>query len=136
MIDNCEPEVISAFQKDGWKVDSKPHAIRTPARSVYADLRLRRGANGRSEQIIILEVKCFSDPKYDLQELYTAVGQYLFYQTALQRLQDFQPLYLVIPAEAFARFEQDVVVMTLFRSVGIKLVIIDIKREEVVRWLN
>jgi hypothetical protein len=37
---------------------------------------LERKSNGQSEQIIILEVKCFSNPQTDLSEFYTALGQY------------------------------------------------------------
>jgi hypothetical protein len=46
---------------------------------------MQRGVNGRSEQIIVLEVKCFTNPKTDLQEFYTAIGQYEFYREVLRK---------------------------------------------------
>ncbi|NJL43347.1 MAG: hypothetical protein HC935_08680, partial [Pseudanabaena sp. SU_2_4] len=37
--------------------------------------------------IIIVEVKCFTNPKVDLPELYTAIGQYEIYRSALSKNQ-------------------------------------------------
>lgn len=136
MIDNCEPEVISALQKDGWQVARKPYMVFIKTRYVYADLGLRRGANHHGEQVVVLEVKCFANPKHDLQELYTAIGQYLFYQTALQYVGDYSPLYLALPTTAYKRFQQDAVIMATLAALGINMVIIDVENEEVDQWLQ
>lgn len=79
-LDKCEPQVLNAFRKDGWSVASKPFVLPTHDRNVYADFSLQRGTNGTSEQIIVVEVKCFTNPEQDFAELYGAVGQYQFYR--------------------------------------------------------
>jgi hypothetical protein len=73
-IDACEPQVIRALEKEGWQILAKPYLIVTLVRNLYADLSLQKFQNGSSEQIIVLEVKCFTNPGSDLTEFYTAVG--------------------------------------------------------------
>lgn len=65
-LDACEPQILRALQKDGWAIVTKPFAIRTNTHTVYADCLLERKQNGQNEQVIILEVKCFSNPQADL----------------------------------------------------------------------
>ena len=67
-VDACEPQVLRALQKDGWHIMDKPFAIHTNKHIVYADCMLERKDNGQREHVIILEVKCFSNPQTDLQE--------------------------------------------------------------------
>ena len=82
-LDRCEDETIHAFEKDGWRIDSKPFFIRTSDSQLRADVSFERRANGRSEQIVVVEIKCFSDPARDLDEIYRAIGQYEIYRAAL-----------------------------------------------------
>jgi hypothetical protein len=134
--DNCEPQIITALQKEGWRILNKPYVIRGDQHNALADFNMQRGVNGRSEQIIVLEVKCFNNPKTDMQELYTAVGQYGFYQEALLREQIFHPLYLAVPLEAYKRLTQDANIKSLLIRFAIKLVVIDTDQEEVVQWIT
>ena len=135
-IDACEPEVLRALQKDGWSILSKPFAIRTNEHTVYADCILERKRNGQNEQVIILEVKCFTNPQADLQEFYTAVGQYQFYRAAVAANRSTTPLYLALPFEAYTRLMSDNAVSITLQQGGIKLVVIDVVVEEVVQWLH
>jgi len=134
-IDACEPQVLRALQKDHWVIISKPFAIRTNTHTVYADCLLERQNNGHNEQAIILEVKCFSNPQTDLTEFYTAVGQYQFYRAAVVANQSTTPIYLAIPELALARLIKDNAIDIAIRQNGIKLVVIDLAKEEVVQWL-
>ncbi len=134
--DSCEPQIINALQKDGWRILEKPYVIRGDQHNALADFSMRRGINGRSEQIIVLEVKCFNNPKTDMQELYTAVGQYGFYQEALIREQILFPLYLAVPSDAYKRLSLDANIKSLLKRYAIKLVVIDMEKEEVVQWIT
>jgi hypothetical protein len=135
-IDACEAQVIRALQKDGWTIVSKPFAIRTNEHTVYADCMLERKHNGQSELVIILEVKCFSNPQTDLQEFYTAVGQYQFYRAAVAANQATTPIYLATPFEAYLRLTKDNAVNIAISQGSIKLVVIDIVTEEVVQLFH
>jgi hypothetical protein len=135
-IDACEPQVLRALQKDGWNIVNKPFAIRTNEHTVYADCMLERKQNGQSEQVIILEVKCFSNPQTDLPEFYTAVGQYQFYRAALAANQSTTAIYLAMPYEPYLRLMKDNAVNIAIKQGSIKLVVIDIVAEEVAQWLH
>lgn len=97
---------------------------------------LERKSNGHNEQAIILEVKCFSNPKNDLSEFYTAVGQYQFYRAAISANQSMTPVYLAIPDQPYARLMKDNAVHLAFKQGTIKLVVVDLLKEEVVKWLH
>jgi hypothetical protein len=134
--DICEPQVIRALEKEGWHLVRKPLPIRTGERTLLADFNVQRSVRGNREEIIIIEVKCFTHPENDLQELYTAIGQYFVYQAALN-LSDIElPLYLALPSVAYGRLVEDEVILFLFKNRAVKLLIVDIEKEQVTQWLN
>lgn len=135
-LDACEPQILRALQKDGWSIVTKPFAIRTNQHTVYADCLLERKQNGHNEQVIILEVKCFSNPQADLQEFYAAVGQYQFYRAAVAANQSKTAVFLAIPNDAYIRLTKDNAVKIAIRTGNIMLVVIDTVIEEVVEWLH
>ena len=83
-----------------------------------------------------MEVKCFSNPQSDLAEFYTAVGQYQFYRAAVLASHSTTPLYLAIPNPAYICLTTDNAIRIAIRENGIKLVAVDIVKEEVVLWLH
>jgi hypothetical protein len=136
--DVCEPQIIRALENDGWHLVRKPLPIRTGERLLFADFTAQRviGDDAEIEEIVIVEVKCFTNPEYDLQELYTTVGQYHVYRAALAFNGLKLPLYLAVPLSAYERLIEDEVVSFLFESTAINLLIVDIEKEEIVRWLS
>jgi hypothetical protein len=134
-LDACEPQIIRALHKQGWQILEKPYMIRTEIRSVYADFSLQKQANGRRELIIVCEVKCFTQPQADLQEFYTAIGQYRYYLNALRSNGITYPLYLAIPHHAYLRLVQDKPIKRTLDDPAINLVIVDIDKEEVTQWI-
>lgn len=135
-IDSCEPPILRALQKDGWHVFGKPHLIYTDEHHVFADFSLQRVTEDQMQQIVIAEVKCFSNPQDDLQELYTAIGQYIFYRSALLIMESSTLLYLAIPVHVYTRLSDEPAVLLAFRESQIKVVIVDVEAEEVIQWLN
>ena len=135
-LDACEEQILRALQKDGWTIVTKPFAIRTNNHTVYADCLLERKQTGQNEQVIILEVKCFSNSQADLQEFYIAVGQYQFYRAAVAANQSKTAVFLAIPNQAYIRLTRDNAVNIAIKQGSIKLVVIDIVIEEVVAWFR
>ncbi len=125
-IDACEAPIIRALQKSLWQIVSKPFIIRTDSRTVFADLLLQRRVNGNSEQMIVLEVKCFTESKNDLQEFYTAIGQYTFYREALALNQLAVPLYLAMPHPAYERLTSDSAIRAVLSQSMMKIVSVDL----------
>jgi hypothetical protein len=58
-IDDCEPQMIRALEKSGWRVIDHPLTLRNVLgrNHVYADLRLEQIVTG--QQIIVVEVNAF-----------------------------------------------------------------------------
>lgn len=134
-LDACEPQIIRALEKDGWQIVAKPHHIIFDERIVFADFSARHVNEDDENFIVVLEVKCFTNPKNDLTELYTAIGQYQLYRAAMLTRNEVYPLYIAVPYAAYLRFVGEPTLLHAFEITLIKLVIVDIEREEVVQWL-
>lgn len=134
-IDACEPQIIRAFEKDGWQIVEKPHAIPFHDRAIFADFRARHLNEDGESYIVVMEVKCFTNPKHDLAEVYTAIGQYQLYAAAMIASEDTYPLYLAIPYAAYQRFEVEFTFLSAFSRAGVKLVIVDVVQEVVIQWI-
>lgn len=103
--DQCEPAVVNALAKDGWKVTHHSFFLRTgPNEGVYADLRLQHEDQKRS--IIIIEVKCFADKRKLMDDFYGAVGQYILYRNVLRLKNITADLFLSVPLETHNTFFQ------------------------------
>lgn len=134
-IDQCEPNVIRALEKLGWRVTHQPFPIRlSKDEGVYADLRLR-SLDGQ-QSIIIVEVKCFSEKRSVLDEFYHAVGQYLVYREALQLRNLPVPLYLSVPRNIYDTFFRRRMVQAVLKNANIMIMVVDIELEEVIQWIQ
>lgn len=134
-IDDCEPQVIRALEKDGWQLDSRPYSIPLMDTVVFADLLLRK--TDTDAELLVVEVKCFPASRTPLEHFYQAVGQYQMYRLALKRLSLDIPIVLSIPQpiyETFVQVEADA--QAVLKDATIKVVVIDLESEEVVTWLN
>ncbi|MBC7810644.1 MAG: fatty-acid oxidation protein subunit alpha [Burkholderiales bacterium] len=134
-LDQCHHQVVRALQKAGWIITNQPYNVSALDRQVYVDVRAVQSVNGHREQILLLEVKCFLDKLSITTELYIAVGQYIFYRTMLKELNDDTPLYLSVPETAYVEFF-DEIVRRIMRENRIKLLIVDLKTETIVRWIE
>lgn len=129
-----KPQVIRALEKAGWRVASRPVYIKLVGKRgyIYADVRFERA----DEQIIVVEVKCFTHVETWLEELYRAIGQYLLYRNALYLQNVDYPLYLTVPLTAYNRLVQWPAVQATIQDARIKLIVVDLEREEVAKWDN
>lgn len=123
------------YSKDGWRIADQHFRLAVGKRNVYVDLRAVHAVNGTSRQIMLVEVKCFPDSDTILQELYTAVGQYLFYRVMLNMLDDPTPLYMSIPQTVFES-ELDETASQFLRETRIRLIIVNLEEERIVQWIN
>jgi len=129
-LDACHPQVVNALQKAGWKVSPHPFAIPNRRRNpLLADIRAEQNAN----QIIIVEAKCFE--KNNLDELYTAIGQYIVYRSLMNKMPIQLPLYLSIPTTAYYGIFKEIG-LDIVNEMNIKLIVIDIVNEVIDLWIN
>ncbi|MDZ4765548.1 MAG: element excision factor XisH family protein [Chloroflexota bacterium] len=136
-IDSCEPQVVRALDKIGWLLKQRQYSIRLgrrKSRYVHADLLLTHVDTLQS--LIVIEVKCFTNTRTIVGDFYCAVGQYLFYRNALKWDQKMEVLYLALPTTAYARLMQLPAARTTLLEAKINLIVVDLQREEVERWIT
>jgi hypothetical protein len=74
-LDKCHDQVIRAFRKEGWTDVKSPLVIDFEDRRAYIDVMFARGSNGTSENILVVEIKCFGDENTIATETYASLGQ-------------------------------------------------------------
>jgi hypothetical protein len=134
-VDNCHEQVVQALLKDGWHVEDSPVKLSLEARLAYVDVELSRGTNGSRQQIILVEVKCFPDQDSTTRDLYVSIGQYLVYRAMIVELGLPHTLYLSVPDNIFANVF-DLSVMRVINESQIKIVVVNLDKERVTRWIN
>ena len=133
--DVCHNQVMNALRKASWIVDESQVFLRADGLTFFADIQAQH-SNGSVQQIIIVEVKCFADERFDQDELYRAIGQYLIYRSVLQSRTLQIPLYLAIPHLVYERLFGKSIVQSVIKTNQIKLVIVDIELEEITQWVD
>ena len=133
--DSCHHQVMNALRKASWIVDESQVFLRADGLTFFADIQAQH-TNGSVQQIIIVEVKCFSDERFDQDELYRAIGQYLIYRSVLQIRAPQLPLYLAIPSSVYDRLFRKSVVQNVIMDNQIKLLVIDVDLEEIIQWVD
>ena len=104
-------------------------------RKIHIDIEASRPANGRRQQMLLVEVKCFPDPENTTRELYTALGQYLIYRTILHDRGIAAALYLAVPAAVFETIF-DTIVRRVTTAYAIKLLVVDLDAEVITQWIE
>lgn len=136
-LDVCEPQIIRALEKDGWQILEKPHQIRVDDRDLFADFSIQHISEDGGIYAVVMEVKCFTNPRQDIPELYTAIGQYRVYRTAMNHDgYENWPLYLALPYDAYNRFADYPTLLAALIEAGVKWIIVDIVQEVVLQWVD
>ncbi len=134
-LDSCHPQVVAALEKAGWRVVVSPFRLETTLNDLWVDILLNRLSESEQQEIIVVEVKCFSDQTAQTYELYVAIGQYLVYRELLIANHIDRPLYLAIPTRAFHGIFEAIGITVAIKT-EMKLIVIDLDKEEVVQWIE
>lgn len=128
--DTYHDAVVVALQKEGWMVEEQ-YAFVFSDRRLYIDLRATRETQQR---IIFVEIKTFQNLRSPLAYFQSALGQYLFYRTALKMMDVNAPLFLAISQEIFVTLFQEELIQAIVLEFDIKLLIFDPIVEEILEW--
>jgi hypothetical protein len=134
-VDACQPQIIKALENEGWYVNPKPYYVEKDDRRAFIDVVASKQSNGTHERIMLAEVKCFVDQNSSTTELYVALGQYLIYRSLLTETNQLIPLYLAISEQVY-RAIFDSIVLRVVEEARIKLLIVDLGVERIVRWIE
>lgn len=127
--DTCHSKVVRALQKAGWNVRPRQKRLKIGRRIIYIDIVAERQG-----QLQYIEVKCFPLVS-DIQNQYTAFGQYLIYQQMLAILNDPTPLAMAIPTRMY-NSGIDVVLQQAIEMNGFKLIVFDEEAEVLIKWIE
>jgi hypothetical protein len=87
----------------------------------------------KDEQRAFIEVKCFPGAN-DTQELYITFGQYIVYRELLAQLVPSAKLYLGVPESVFIEFRTTV--LNTIQNNHVKIIIVNMETETIVRWIE
>jgi len=134
-VDQCQEKIVRALQKEGWQVRAAPYRLLSDYRYGYADVELSRGTNGNRELIMLIEIKCFPGEGSTTSDLYEAIGQYLIYRAMIFDATLPHTLYLAVPEDKYSDIFDPIVIQVVNES-HIKIVIVNLETEMVVRWIE
>ncbi len=128
--------VRTALEKQGWTITHDPYHIDLGFVDFYIDLGAERliAATKDGEKIAI-EIKTFLAAS-TISEFHTAIGQFINYRIALEEEEADRLLYLAIPLDIYKRFFKHTFIQTVINRNQIPLLIYDIEKQEVAKWIS
>ncbi|MBD2412192.1 fatty-acid oxidation protein subunit alpha [Nostoc calcicola FACHB-389] len=127
--------VRNALEKDGWKITADPYEINVDDVDFEIDLAAEQllGAE-REGQKIAVEIKSFISPS-NVSEFHTALGQFLNYRDALDKIEPDRKLYLAVRVPIYETFFQRKFITSAIAKYQLRLIIYDVQEEVIRQWL-
>jgi len=127
--------VRNALEKDGWKITADPYEINVDDVDFEIDLAAEQllGAEREGEKIAV-EIKSFISPS-NISEFHTALGQFLNYRDALEKIEPERLLYLAVRLPVYETFFQRKFIVSAISKYQIRLMIYDVEKEVICQWL-
>jgi hypothetical protein len=135
-LDIIHNAVKQALIKDGWTITADPFIIEYKKTKLYADLGAERPiAAERSGLRIVVELKSFVGAS-KLQDLKEALGQYDIYRYLLEATEPDRKLYVAVSEAAYTAFFAQETIQFVVSKHGLPLIVVDLEREEIVKWTS
>jgi hypothetical protein len=127
--------VRKALEKDGWKITADPYEINLDDVDFEIDLAAEQllGAEREGKKIAV-EIKSFISPS-NVSEFHTALGQFLNYRDALDKIEADCQLYLAVRVPIYESFFQRKFITSAVAKYKLKLLIYDVEEEVIRQWL-
>jgi len=127
--------VKTALIKSGWQITHDPLVLKWGTKDLYVDLGAERLlAAEKSGQKIAVEVKSFVSPS-EVDDLKSAVGQFILYHDILLQLEPDRVLYLAIREAVFEDVFRESIGGILLENKRVRLIVFNPKTEEILRWI-
>ena len=128
--------VKNALVKDGWTITDDPLKLTIGSRSLYVDLGAEKLiAAQKDNQKIAVEIKSFISPS-PINDLESALGQYILYQDILKSTDTGRILYLAIREEVCNDLFTEPIGQLLLKNQRIKLITFNPDTQELVGWID
>ena len=134
--DKIHQKVRKALEKDGWTITDDPLVLLPEEDNVSIDLGAEKVITAeKGVERIAVEVKTFDQPSV-IYEFHKAIGQYFDYETALIVANESRTLFLAIPGTVYPKFRESRIITGSIERAGMKLILIDIEKEEIEQWIK
>jgi hypothetical protein len=127
--------VRNALEKEGWKITDDPYEINVDDVDFEIDLAAEKllGAEREGRKIAV-EIKSFISPS-NVSEFHTALGQFLNYRDALEKVEPERLLYLAVRLPVYETFFQRKFIISAVEKYQLRLMIYDVETEVISQWL-
>ncbi|MBD2611278.1 fatty-acid oxidation protein subunit alpha [Nostoc linckia z18] len=127
--------VRHALEKDGWTITADPYEINVDDVDFEIDLAAEEllGAEREGRKIAV-EIKSFISPS-NVSEFHTALGQFLNYRDALDKIEPERQLYLAVRVPIYETFFQRKFIVSAVEKYQLRLMIYDVEQEVICQWL-
>lgn len=133
--DRFHEVVKTALQKDGWTITADPYEIKVDDVDFEIDLAAEQlVAADLGDRKIAVEIKSFLSPS-NVSEFHTALGQFLNYRDALALVEPDRHLYLAVRLSIYEVFFQRKFILAAVERYQISLLVYDVQREAIAKWL-
>lgn len=133
--DKSHDSTVRSLEKGGWLILRDPYRIKYLDKSLLADVLAVRLENDEERRIVV-EIKTFDRESF-IYEFYAALGQYLVYRTFLERIKPNESIFIAISNE---KYKKEVLssqaIKMLINHFTVKLVVIDLLQEEIIKWVE
>jgi hypothetical protein len=133
--DRFHDVVRTALEKEGWKITADPYEITVDDVDFEIDLAAEQLLAAELEaRKIAVEIKSFLSPS-NVSEFHTALGQFLNYRDALEKIEPDRQLYLAVREPIYESFFQRRFIASAVERYQLQLVTYDVQQEAIIRWL-
>ncbi len=128
--------VRRALHTDGWTITHDPLIIPFGDTKLYVDFGAERLlAAEKAGCKIAVEVKSFLS-RSPVRDLENALGQYLLYQSVLQRREADRLLYLAVPSNAAEGVLSSALGQAALEDYHLRLLVFDPDKEQIAQWIE
>ncbi|MBC5793876.1 MAG: XisH family protein [Sphaerospermopsis sp.] len=125
-----------ALEKDDWIITDDPLKLTWGKRDFFVDIGAKKLiAAQKGELKIAVEIKSFAGIS-QATELEKALGQYILYRNILEEKEPERLLYLAITKSTFNDIFSEPIGDLVIHKNQIKLMIVDAKKEIIIKWIN
>lgn len=128
--------VKNALILEGWTITDDPLYIPTLKRTVQIDLGAERliGAT-KDNQKIAIEIKSFIGLS-EIHEFYKALGQFNYYQLALEEIEPERILFLAVPLDIYDTLFEEPLTLKIIERYSLKIIVYHVQNEKIEKWIN
>ncbi len=134
--DMIHEAVKNAIIKDGWHITADPYDLSFAELSLSVDLAAEKFIEAvRDNHKILIEVKSFVGRSF-AKDFQAALGQYQMYLGLMEANHIPDKLYIALSDVVYRRFFDRKVYAMLIERYQMRLLIVDVEKEEVVSWIS